>query len=125
MSGTHFRPSEPSTVNSINEWSSVFFMRFSLFLRFDRLDAAAVEAMRLDVGRLRLQPLPGGMAVGADGLEPHADLGEVDARRTSRVGQRGQRFEEEQLRDVASGVGRVENRLVERSSELCIELRWL
>ena len=80
MSGTHSRPSEPSTVNSINEWSSVFFMRFSLFLRFDRLDAAAVEAMRLDVGRLRLQPLPGGAAVGADGLEPHADLGEVDAR---------------------------------------------
>ena len=92
--------------------------------RVDCLHAAAVEAMSLDVGRLRLQPLPGGAAaaVGAHGLEPHADLGEVDARRASRVAQRGQRLEEEQLRDVARGVGRVENRLIERTSELCIEL---
>ena len=94
-------------------------MRFS---RFDRLHAAAVEAMSLDVGRIRLQPLPGGAAaaVGPHGLEPLADLGEVDARRASRVAQRGQRLEEEQLRDVARGVGRVENRLIERTSELCI-----
>ena len=51
-------------------------MRFS---RFGRRYAAAVEAMRLDVGCLRLQPLPGAAAVSAHSLEPHADLGEVDA----------------------------------------------
>ena len=65
--------------------------------RFGRLDAAAVEAMRLDVGRLRLQPLPGAATIGADGLEPHADLGEVDALASqfAWASHVDQRFEEE------------------------------
>ena len=75
------------------------------YSRFGRVHAAAVEAVGLDVRRLRLEPLPGA-TVGADGRVPDADLGVVDARARQVV----HRFEEEQLRDVARRVGRVEDR---------------